>query len=471
MMPKILRFAGYFLAFVLFLLLFVRMTFPTEAVGNMLKVRIAEGVGATDVQIADVSLLGLIPSGVELSGIEIAFKDVAMKTERPNENRMVGRMLQADEIAIHASLGALSSGEIDATFEGTVMGGRIEGGRLLVPKEGVAEVRIETIDGVALGAERLFAAATGFDVNGTLSGSIDLKLPITMEEGGKRVPQLAGLEGSINLTIAGAMVKDPVVERMQMRQALTDVKLGDVKLVAKATGTAAAAAGDKGGRPRGGNTTILLEELSASGPDIQLAVAPRAALVIPSGRPFNQATLRTHFAIKVDEGYINREIDDPKAPGKKTQPNKIIGALLEDLARKGHAQDGDIGLAVTGPLAKPTVATEKPRTRIGAAGAGGRRMNVEAGDEPPEGDEGETGTEAPKPPTRSSRQAGSVTRPAIGGGRPVAASPLGDDGLDRAMPGKPPQPVQPVMPPEPAGGASPEPMPEPEPNFESDPVE
>lgn len=438
---KILNIVGYFLAFLLFLLLFIRMTFPTTALGNMLKVRLADATGATSVVIGDVSLLGLIPSGLSLEGVEVTFKDVAMKTEVPGKDRMLGRLLQADELSVRASLGGLTSGEIDASFEGTVMGGTISGGRIIVPKEGIAELRIEAIEGVAIGAERLFASATGFDLRGTLSGSVDLKMPLVIEENGKRLPQLSGLEGSINLVIGGAVVKDPVVERMQMRQALTDVTLGDVKLTAKAGGGGSnAAASDKGARPRSGTTTIQFEELSASGPDVQLGVAPRAALVIPSGRPFNQSTIRTHFAIRVDEGYITREIDDPKNPGKKTQPNKIIQMLLEDLGRKGHLQDGDIGLAVTGPLSKPGVVTEKPRTRIGASGTAGRRMNVDAGEGDGDGGEGEEpgdeGSTSPvRPAPRVGRQGGAVTRPVVGGGRPVAAAPIEDsEGVVRPAP-------------------------------------
>ncbi len=477
MLQKVLRFAAYFLAFLLFLLLFVRVTFPTDALGNLLKVRLADAVGATDVKIGEVSLIGLVPSGVELEELEVAFPDVTLKGATPDKDKKVGRVLQAERLAVEASLGGLMGGEVDASFEGTVMGGELRGGRIVLPKEGDAEVRIEAIEGVAIGAERLFAAATGFDVRGLLSGSIDLRVPMTAEEGARK-PDLSGLDGTVTLSIADTTVKSPVIEQQGMRQPLTDVKLGTLRLAVKAGGGGGASA--EGRRPRAGATTLAIEEFSASGPDIQVAVAPRAAVVIPAGRAFAQATLRTHFAVRIDPAFIEREIDDPDKPGEKAKPNKALGFILETLGRKGHVLEDNIGVAITGPVSKPNVATERPRTRIDATGNAARRMKVDA-----EGDEGEEeedeGEEAPQetPPGRQ----GSITRPAAGGGRPVAATPVG--GPARAMavdarraipsPGRPGpmgrvEPVKGLPPAEPVKGMEPVEPPE-DFDFNEDPPE
>jgi len=486
MLPKILRFFGYSLAFVLFLLLFVRMTFPTDELGAMLRVRIADATGAKDVQLEEVSLLGLIPSGVSLEGLEISFPDVTLKGAEIGKDKKVGRVIQADLIELSAALGALSSGEIDASFEGIVMGGEIKGGRAIVPKDGMAEIRIESMSGVALGPERLFAAAIGFDVLGTLSGSIDLKIPVSDVEG-RRKFDIGGIDGVIDLAISDTVINDPVVERSQMRQALTDVKLGTLKLLVRASngGAKAGDVGDgEGKRARvSTSTTIQLEEFSASGPDVQVGIAPRSAVVIPPGRTLAQGTIRAHFAIQVDPNFITREVDDPKAPGTKMQPNKIISLLLEDLTRKGHLKDNDIGLGITGPLSKPAVTTEPPRTRIGASGTAGRRMNVQGDDEPTdEEDASDDGAEATPPPAARPMRAGSaeITRPVIGGGRPVAAVPMGrrpgrfdprnpSGGPNPNAPIAPPNPMvppDPMMPPDPMGDGE-----DPETDFNEDPAE
>ncbi len=429
MLQKILRATGYFLAFILFLLLFVRITFPTDALGNLLKLRLADAVGATDVKLGEVSLIGLVPSGVELEELEVALPDVTLKGPTPDKDRKVGRVLHAERIAVEASLGRLMGGEVDATFEGTVMGGELKGGRIVFPKEGDAEIRVESIEGVAIGAERLVAAATGFDVRGVLSGSIDLRVPMTAEDGARK-PDLSGLDGTVTLTIADTTVKAPVIEQQGMRQPLTDVKLGTLRLAAKVGGGGGASPDAR--RPRAGATTIAIEEFSASGPDIQVGIAPRAAIVIPSGRALSQATLRTHFAVRIDPAFIEKEIDDPDKPGEKTRPNKALGFVLETLGRKGHVLEDNIGVSVTGSMSKPSVTTERPRTRIDASGTAARRMKVDAEDEGEEEDDEVEEEEFPAG-RRPGRQgsAGSIARPAAGGGRPVAATPVG--GSARAM--------------------------------------
>jgi type II secretion system protein N len=468
-MRRALRVAAWVLAFVVLLLLCVRLTFPTGALARMAEVRLSEALGATDVKIGELSLLGLIPGGVELEDVQVSFPDVALKTDTPGKDRKVGRSFQADRLAIEASLGGLLGGEVDASFEGELMGGAIEGGRVIVPKDGVAELRIATIRDINLGTERLFAATTGFDVSGVLSGSLDLQVPVSSPEG-KLTPKMSGLSGQVELTIADTRIDDPVVERNQMRQALTDVTLGMVTLKLRAGDGAspqADAEGERATRPedggedkrRGGNEAAVLhlEEISASGPDLQLAVGPRAAVTFRPGKAMGQAALRAHFAVRIDEAFIGREVDDPKAPGKKARPNGALKLILEDLTRKGHVADGEFGLTLTGPLSKPTITTEKPRIRAGGSGgAAGRRMKVEAGDEPGEGDAGadanpiRPGGMAPRP---------AINRPAVGGGRPIPTTPLGGGPRGSFEAGRPTMPTAPPsMPPSPSR------MPEPEPD-------
>jgi type II secretion system protein N len=454
-MQRALRIAGWSLAFVLLLLLCVRLTFPTGALARMLEVRMSEALGATGVKIGELSLLGLIPGGVELEEVEITFADVALKTDAPGKDRMVGRVLQAERLAIEASLGGLLGGEVDASFEGELMGGRLEGGRIVVPKEGLAELRVASMSDVSLGSERLFAAMTGFDVRGVLSGSIDLQVPVSSPEG-KPVPDLAGLTGTIELAIADTRIDDPVVERNQMRQALTDVSLGLVTLKARVGDGKAGAGASDGEKRRGGATVIHLEEVSTTGPDLQMAIGQRAAITFPPGRPMSQGALRAHFAILIDEAFIGKEVDDPKSPGKKVRPNGALKLILEDLTRKGHVADGQFGLTLSGPLAKPSITTEKPRVRAGAGGSGGggRRMNVDAS----EGDgEAEGAAERPEPSGRPMGRP-AINRPAMGGGRPIPTSPLG--GGSGAPFGRPPAPPAPPAPP-PATEPTPEPEPPP----------
>jgi type II secretion system protein N len=459
-MQRALKITGWTFAFLLLLALGVRVTFPTDALARMLEVRLSDALGATEVKIGELSLLGLIPGGVELEEVEIAFKDVALKTETPGKDRMVGRVMQAERLAIEASLGGLLGGEVDATFEGELMGGRVEGGRLVVPKEGLAELRVATISDLNLGSERLFAATTGFDVRGVLSGSIDLQVPVSSPEG-KLTPDMGGLAGTIELAIADTRIADPVVERNQMRIALTDVTLGRVGLKARAGDGKPGASGAEGDARRATGPTVLhLEELSATGPDLQISIGQRAAITFVPGRPMSQAALRAHFAILIDEAYVTREVDDPKTPGKKARPNGALKLILEDLGRKGHLADGQFGLTLSGPISKPSITTEKPRVRVGASASGGRRMNVDAseGGGEAEGGAAQPGADAGRP----GRPA--INRPAVGGGRPITAAPLGGGLRGSLSAGRPslPPPSIPTPPPSPAE------MPEPAPEAESE---
>ena len=77
---KALAWAGYALFFVLALVFFVRVTFPTDQIREIAKAKIAERLKAERVDIADLGITGLWPSGVQLTGLEIELPPLKVKT-------------------------------------------------------------------------------------------------------------------------------------------------------------------------------------------------------------------------------------------------------------------------------------------------------------------------------------------------------------------------------------------------------
>lgn len=403
---KVLRWVGYGLFFVLALVLCVRFTFPTDQVREFAKAQIAQRLGAERVEIADIGISGLFPNGGSLEGLEIDLPPVKVKTaERGVDVLGPPRTLVAEELSVSGSLLGLASGNYDLEFEGKVQGGEITGGSFVWEKGGPLAAEIAAIKGLEIGSEGLFQTFTGFDVIATLNGKLKADIP-AVDKDGKSVLQLDQLTGALELELTDAKILQPifdtVMSREPVRMSFTDTKLGTVTIKLKAEGGAAAAATGaaptpKGGKARGDATVLQIEEISATGGDIEIALAPKATITMIPGQSLKDAIINVHLAIKINDAWFDTEVKDPKDPTKMTKPNVGLRTMMTLGPLKAHVQDGQFGVGITGPLGKPKVVPERPRTRIGSGGAaigGGRKINVDH----PAG-EGEDDEEAPKPRT------------------------------------------------------------------------
>jgi len=431
---KVLRWVGYGVFFVVALLLCVRFTFPTDQVREFAKAQIAQQLGDERVEIADIGISGIFPSGGSLEGLEIDMPPVKVKTpERGVDVLGPPRSFVAEELSVSGSLMGLASQNYDLEFEGKVQGGDITGGKFVWEKGGPLAAEIGEIKGLEIGSEGLFQTFTGFDVIATLNGKLKADIPVA-DKDGKSVLQLDQLTGAIELELTDAKILQPifdtVMSREPVRMSFTDTKLGTVTIKLKADGAAAPAAGvptAKGGK-RSDATVLQIEEISAVGGDIEIALAPKATIMMLPGQSLKEAVLNVHLAIRINDAWFDKEVKDPKDPTKMTKPNVGLRTMMTLGPLKAHVQEGQFGVGITGPVGKPKVVPERPRTRVGVGGAGatmggGRKMNVDH----PAGEE-DVEEEAPKTRTNNAPPTDSKARPVS---PPSMVSPL-----DRA-PGKP----------------------------------
>jgi type II secretion system protein N len=451
-LAKILRGVGYVAFFVVALLLFVRLTFPTDQARELARSVLKDKLGAERVDIADLSIGGFIlPSGVTVSGVEIDLAPIKVKTfERGVDVDGPPRMLEAEELSISGSLFGLLGGSIDAEIEGKVQGGTLSDTRVVFER-GQTLSLASTLTGIELGSESLFQTLTGFDIIATLSGQLKLDVP-TVDDGGRVEITWSDLVAEIGLELADATIVQPIIDtvmnREPVRMAFTNTSLGVVRVKLKAEGPAAGAATAAGGTTadakarRAGPNVIAIEELSAEGGHIEIALAPKATLTLQPGQSLKDAVLNVHLAVRIDDGWFEIEEKDHKDPTKMTKPNIGVRTMLSMGALKAFTQDGQFGVGLVGPLSRLKPQLERPRTRVGGTGAGpggARRINVDH----PGGEDEENGDEPSRPtasPSKSSAIGAEPTKrtpPPLEEprARPVAAPPS-PAGMDR--PGRTP---------------------------------
>lgn len=434
---KVLRWVGYVLFFVLALVLCVRFTFPTDQVKEFAKAQIAQRLGAERVEIADIGISGIFPSGGSVEGLEIELPPVKVKTaERGVDVMGPPRTLMAEELSVSGSLLGLASQNYDLEFEGKIQGGDITGGKFLWEKGGPLAAEIVEIKGLELGSEGLFQTFTGFDVIATLNGKLKADIP-AVEKEGKSVLQMDQMTGSVELELTDAKILQPifdtVMSREPVRMSFTDTKLGTVTIKLKAeAGTAPAAAaavtpGAKTSKSRADATVLQIEEISAVGGDIEIALAPKATITMLPGQSLKDAVINMHLAIRINDSWFDAEVKDPKDATKMTKPNVGLRTMMTLGPLKAHVQDGQFGVGITGPIGKAKVVPEKPRTRVAGGGAalggsgGSRKINVDH----PAGEGEDEEEEAPK--TRAN-PAGSESK-----AKPISAPPVGNAERSKAI--------------------------------------
>jgi len=478
---------GYVLFFALCTVLFVRFLFPTKQAKEFAALKLAEATGAETVTIRDLGIRGLIPSGVSLEGLEMTLPGVKKKTTERNGS-VIGdkRHVVIEElVADVGSISGLTNGAPDVTFDVKMGGGTIKGGHYSREKGGPHVIKIEKIERVTLGPEQLFQSLVGIDIQGVFSGSVDLDIPTEVRDG-KDTMLFDEMAGTVDLTLANAVALEPIIEVAGAREKLTDLDLGEVhvKLVAEPNTTATPggvqpATGDAKRPPakHADGTIVTLEDASATGGDISVA-SQKGSLTFAQGAGIKEARLNIHLAVKPEDSFYNKEVEDPSTPGKTTQPNKRIKTAIE-LGLKNKLTDGQIGVAIMGTVGEPKVTTEKPRTRVTSSGAStgsSRKMNIDhpSGEE---GGEGEGGDDKAKSrPTKPERSDKPDTESRVNTRRspPVVGkqtTPVRPATMERP---RPVIPVDTTPPPEPMHATEPpptEPVPEPAIDPNAPPVE
>ncbi len=463
---KVLVGVGYVLFFLVALVICIRLTFPTNQVKEYLRGQMAERLGATSVQLEDVSLVGLIPGGVSLENLELTLPPVKVKTTSRNEFiDSAPRTLSVEEFTVDGSAFGAMGGNYDFELSGKLQGGEITGGRIQAEKNGPIKVDVEAFSKIALGSEGLFLTLTGLDVIGDLSGQMSMTLPTTEREG-RHVPAWDQLSTDIALKIEGAKILQPVIDSAMDRMGFTDVELGTVSIKLATEGGSNQEAKSPGKR-----LVISISELSMKGGDIEVVAAPKAAISIMPGQTLKEATINLQLVVKVNESFYEKEMKDRKDPTKMVKPNIGLRTMQTMGPLKAHTVDGQFGVSFTGPISKPKVTLGRPRTRIDESGGGpGRKMNVDQPetDAAPSGDgEEEGGAKRGKSgrPSRTEGRSAPIMRSPGGDGAPVPASPTRRPNLIGG-PSEPPEEGGPshqggTHPPPPLGGGAPVPPPEP----------
>lgn len=444
---KALAWAGYALFFVVALVFFVRVTFPTDQIKEIAKSKIAERLKAERVEIADLGITGLWPSGVKMTGLEIELPALKVKTPERGVDVLGGpRLLSVEELAVHGDLLGLRQQNLDLEIDGKIQGGELHVPKLVYKKGEPLAFELAEMKGIELGTEGLFQTLTGFDITATLGGHAKLDVPSAGKEDSHEL-DLSQVAGELVLELSDAKIAQPIIDTVMqkepVRMSFTDTSLGalTVRLVAE-PGGAPAPADAKGPRAKKGEALVIqIQEVSATGGDIEIAVAPKATITLMPGQPLKEAIINLHLAVKIADGWFDIEVKDLKDPTKMTKPNVGVRTMLTMGPLKQHVQDGQFGVGITGPLGSPKVAVERPRTRVGAGGAatGGasRKMNVDhpGGDEGEgEGDEGEAPKSKASTRTTETAKARPVptpdhnkmSRPALGRSAPAnGVSPTG----------------------------------------------
>jgi type II secretion system protein N len=419
---KYLKWFGFFAFFIFALLLSIRITFPTHQVREYLRGQMAERLGASSVLIEDVSLVGIVPGGVEVEGLELTLPPVKTKTTKRNEFvDSAPRTLSVEDFTIDGSaIGALG-GNFDFDLSGRIQGGEVNGGRFQAEKNGPIRLTIEELKQISLGSEGLFLTLTGLDIVGELSGKVSVELP-SVERDGKFMQAWDQLTSDIELRIENAKILQPVIDTAMDRMGFTDVALGTVTLKLSSDG------GLQGGEGKASKRLVIgITELSVKGGDVEVVAAQKSAISIMPGQTIRDATINLQLAVRINENFFDKEAKDPKDPTKMTKPNVGLRTMQTMGPLKNHTVDGQFGVSITGPLSKPRIALGRPRARLDE-GPSGRKMNVDqpGGDAPPE-EEGDN----PSRPAKAGRQGRAspergapIVRQPSGNGAPVPAAPV-----------------------------------------------
>jgi type II secretion system protein N len=343
------KFAGYFSAFVSLTLFFMVVTFPMDKVSAHLEAQIESQTGR-QVEIGEIDF--------GFSGLEVTDLGVEMI---PGEGEDTG-MLVVDRIHVQASVFDLLGGEVpDARIEADLLGGTIRELAVRPLEEGGIEVDLGTFSDLAIHQVPGFSGLLGLDQK--LEGHLTLSGKMTW------TGALATSEGNLQMEIRDAIVRAPQVKipEKAARQwgmdsiQLSDLKLGtlDVKLALVEKSTVRQLRAVPGARDA---RALHLEEVRASGGDVELVVDPQSALVL--GRSgMGASRVSVHAAVHLAEEFFTREV---KKDDSTERPNLFLRTILQGSAQARAAEkNGYYGFQCRGLVSAPNCTLMKPTMRVG----------------------------------------------------------------------------------------------------------
>ncbi len=413
---------GYTVFFVVCTALFVRMTFPTEEARQFAEVQASSAL-KMKVGIGQLDLLGL--GGLELQDVSLRLQPIEEKhpdgtPDLEKTKKQKPRIVQAERLAADLSiLPLLFDGRREVAFEGEVQGGEIRDARFVQAEGEAPRLTIGKMAGIRLGPAQLLRGAIGYDLRGTLNGTLDLVLGKKPED----------LRGAIDIALTHATIVAPTVPTKEFGPIqLSDIKLGELQLKLKADKLSAFQTGSK--RPRGRQTdqvVIYFEDVGASGEDVEVQFDETSVIKVVEGAPWSAAQVDIHFAVHLKDSWFDKEVT--AEDGSTSNPNKILKMAMKQNPRlRAATVDGVIGIyckGTLGGLGKPDACgIERPRIRGGFKkrqpkfGAGAPadapdKAEPEHTDEPSEADAQPSVDEEPEPeaatrPARAARARAAV---------------------------------------------------------------
>jgi type II secretion system protein N len=311
MTPKqklILRWASVPVLYIVCLVVFVRVTFPYDA----LKARLISEFNARSkervLEIKDLSGAGIF--GIEAEGVRLipAAKDASGVAS-----------LAFDEAVVSVSPWSALIGNVGVSYSLKVGGGDIQGTFYQNDEAAELEVSVETVD---ISGLTVLADMLGLPLGGVLGGQAELKLP----QG-----KMSEAEGQFAFTISELTVGDGKA-KVRNTIALPKIRAGDLKLEAKV---------EKG--------RMDLKEFSAHGPDLELLAEGKVRL----REPFDKSVVDVDAGFQFKEAYTTQSDLTRSIFG--SPDGKVPGLFdMDPSVRKAKDEKGYYSWRVSGLLAKPS---------------------------------------------------------------------------------------------------------------------
>ena len=370
---KVLGYTGFFIVALVF---FLVLTFPDAKLRGFLSTHASNMLGAP-VAIEEGGLSGL--GSIDLSGIQIRLGPIVEpklpgappEISNKKKRKPKFRIITADRLSADASLtSALFGDAYEASFDGELMGGRIDGGTLSLSKDdGKLSIGITAIQELVFGSEQLFKGWTagktfpGVDLRGQLSGDVKITLG--------RKP--TDIRGAVTLNLSAARILKPVLPQ---GLELTDVDLGTLRLkivIDEVSNIPILGKRARRSRNRRGKVpqspevakaepvAIHLAELSNDSDEILLSADPRSVIRVLPGKPWSQAVADLHLAVEILPAFRDKKVADTTT-GEQVAKNKTPLSLMKGLAQvRAATLNGVIGIKCTGALKDISCKLARPR--------------------------------------------------------------------------------------------------------------
>ncbi len=372
---------AHILGFLLLFVLFVYLTFPTDAVRDVLARTLSDRLGRP-VQIEELDLRGL--SGVELSGVQLSLmpRPAASSIQPdPTAPQPPPIPIALDEVEVGGDLLALARGE-----EGRVSA-RVAayGGTFEVREAHVTPDRIDVtgvgLEGLDLRASPLLRVLIPWDVRGKVEARAKLtlerdKAAAGSKKKGKGKTVLRLTTAKLSLTVTEAKVRTPVVpSRTYGDFKFTDADLGTLEVEAEL----GPAKGLKGLERRYPDRALvlMLRELDLRGADVMATLEDEATIVwIRPTDPLVTGRVAASFAVRLADTYLDKEV---VKGGRKEKPNAGLRMVLKNDPRlRAATRNGWLGFRCTGTIQKPGCLPSLPSAKVARVGPFAPRTKPEA---------------------------------------------------------------------------------------------